>query len=110
MDERERRIGENEALFREVNERVEGLNRSLATLSKRMKVVCECGRQDCLEQIDLGLDEYERVRANPAHFVVKPGHELPEAEDVVDSTEHYYVVQKHAGGPEQLARATDPRH
>jgi hypothetical protein len=109
MDERERRIGENEALFREVNERVEGLNRSLATLSKRMKVVCECGSQDCLEQIDLGVDEYERVRANPLLFVVKPGHELPEAEDVVDRVDRYYTVQKHPGGPERLARATDPR-
>jgi hypothetical protein len=110
MDERERRIGENEALFREVNDKVEGLNRSFAALSTRMVVVCECGRQDCLERIDLDLEEYERVRADPTHFIIKPGHEFPEVEDVVGEHDRYWIVRKREGDPSRLARATDPRN
>ena len=109
MDERERRIGENEALFRQINDKVEGLNRSLAVLSTRMSVVCECGRQDCLERIDLGVEEYERVRLDPASFVVKPEHVFPDVEDVVERHDRYWIVRKHEGDPARLAEATDPR-
>jgi hypothetical protein len=109
MDERKRRIGENEALFRQINDKVEGLNRSLATLSTRMAVVCECGRQDCLERIDLAVEEYEHVRLDAACFVVKPGHVFPDVEDVVEERDRYWIVRKHEGDPARLARATDPR-
>jgi hypothetical protein len=107
MDERERRIGENEALFRDINDKVEGLNRSLAVVSTRMVVVCECGLQECLERIDLSIEEYERVRADSTHFVIVPGHELPDVEDVIERSDRYYVVRKHEGDPARLARATD---
>jgi hypothetical protein len=109
MEERERRIGENEALFRQINDKVESLNRSLAALSTRMAVVCECGRQECLERIDLGIEEYEHVRLDPTCFIVKPGHVFPDVEDVVEEHDGYWIVRKHEGGPAQLARATDPR-
>ncbi|HEY7793602.1 MAG TPA: hypothetical protein VIA10_06330 [Gaiellaceae bacterium] len=109
MDQRKRRIGENEALFRQINDKVEGLNRSLAVLSTRMAVVCECGRQDCLERIDLGIEEYEHVRADSNRFIIKPGHEFPDVEDVVEEHDRYWIVRKHDGGPSRLARATDPR-
>jgi len=109
MDERERRIGANEVLFREINESIEGFNRALETISKRMLIVCECGRQDCLEQIELSLSDYEALRADPTLFAIQPGHDFPEVEDVVDKRDVYWIVQKRPGEPARLAEATDTR-
>jgi hypothetical protein len=109
MDERARRIGENEALYRAVNERIEDLNESFGLLAETMAVICECGSLACSEQIELDVPTYERVRSEPTHFVVLPGHELPDVETVVERHGGFYVLRKDAGGPAELARETDPR-
>jgi hypothetical protein len=104
MHERTRRVGENEALFRSINEKIEGLNETFGTLAESMTVVCECGRIDCTEQIDLDAETYVRVRADATWFVVVPGHELPDVEHVVEEHEGFNVIQKDPGGPAELAR------
>ena len=110
MDERKRRIGENEALFRTINEEVDSLNRSLAQLTdETIHIVCECGNIDCQQRLVVPLGAYERVRSDSALFFVVPGHEIPSAEDVVEETPRYFVVRKHAGEEQELAEATDPR-
>lgn len=43
MDEQKRRIGVNEAVFREANERIEDLNEAFATVTDELVLVCECG-------------------------------------------------------------------
>ena len=110
MGAREDRIARNEALFRSVNERVREL---AATAGSRERdpvasFVCECGRADCTETVELTVAEYERVRADPTHFVVVPGHEIPDVEEVVERHERYDVVRKH-DGEAQIAIETDPR-
>ena len=109
MDERARRIGENEAIYRAVNEKIEALNESFGTLAESMTIVCECGNLSCAEQIELEPGTYERVRADPAQFVVVPGHQIPDVEDGLETTGRFAVVRKHPGTPEQVARETDPR-
>ncbi len=109
MDERERRIGENEALFRQVNEQVESLNETFSTLTDRMVIVCECGDESCLEQIEISLEAYEALRSDPALFAIKPGHEIPDVEDVVSRNDRYWVVAKRAGEVTMLAERLDPR-
>jgi hypothetical protein len=42
MEERERRIGLNEAVFREANERIREVNETFATLTDELMFVCEC--------------------------------------------------------------------
>jgi hypothetical protein len=59
MDERERRLGLNEALFREVNERLQGLNEAFGAVTNRIELVCECADPGCAERITLTLKEYE---------------------------------------------------
>lgn len=108
-EERVRRVGENEALFRVVNERIEDLNRAFARITETMDVVCECGDIDCSQRVVLGLDDYERVRAESTTFVLAPGHEMPDVEDVVARGDGFVVVRKHRGLPEEVARETDPR-
>jgi hypothetical protein len=108
-DERERRIGENEALFRSVNEKVEELGESFSTITDTFLVVCECGAQSCMEHIELQPAEYERVRRNPLHFLIKPGHEFNEVEEVIERTDRYWVIEKDSGVPAAVALKTDRR-
>ena len=109
MDERQRRIGENEALFRQVNERVKDLNRSFSIVLERGEYLCECGDESCIERISLTPDEYEEIRAEPTHFAVKPGHVAPDVEEVIDARGEYEIVRKREGPAAERARATDPR-
>jgi hypothetical protein len=69
---------------------------------------CECGRLGCNELLELTVREYERVRANPRRFLVAVGHQLPDAEDVVETSESYLVVEKR-GEAGEVAEATNPR-
>jgi hypothetical protein len=107
MDERTRRIGRNEALAREVNERIESLaNKSW---NREIEVLCECGDENCTAQLPVSLLEFERVREDATLFLVVPGHEAPDVEDVVESFKRFDVVRKREGAPASIATATDPR-
>ena len=103
MDERAERIGRNEDLFRKVNDQIEGVNEAFGTLTGTMSILCECGKLDCIEQIDLTLDEYRELRVEPTHFAVRPGHEIRDVEEIVDRRDAYYVVAKAEGDPARLA-------
>jgi hypothetical protein len=94
VDERAERIGRNEDLFRKVNDQIEGVNETFGTITGTMTVLCECGRIDCIEQIELTVDEYRELRSDSTHFAVKPDHEIPDVEDVVKRREGYFVVAK----------------
>jgi hypothetical protein len=108
VDERERRIAENETRVREVNERLESAQTSVGTGNGGIAVLCECGDLDCTEQITLAPADYEAVRADSVAFLVKPGHEAPEAEHLVERHGHYNVVRKQ-GEAGELANEHDPR-
>jgi hypothetical protein len=109
MDERERRIGLNEAVFREANERIQELNETFATFSDALVLVCECGDGKCVEQIRMPPAAYEELRADPANFAIAPGHEIPDVERVIAKRDGYDVVRKNEGVPQQIAEITDPR-
>jgi hypothetical protein len=104
MGPRAERVGKNEAVFREVNERINEV-----TGYENAEYLCECGYANCTETIFMTVAEYEGVRFDPTHFAVLPQHELPEFEDVVTRSDSYLVVQKKAGAPAALAAELDPR-
>jgi hypothetical protein len=103
----QRRIAANEDVFREVNE---GIARGLWPGEEGAPVGfrCECARLGCSQVIELTAREYEQVRVHPRRFVVAVGHELPEAETVVETLPGYVVIEKddEAG---RVAAALDPR-
>jgi hypothetical protein len=109
MDERTRRIGQNEILYRTVNERIEDLNLAFGAVTETMSVVCECGDARCAEQIEVDMATYERIRSDPTHFIVVKGHEIPDVESVVEKHEGFDVVRKTSGDAARLAREHDPR-
>jgi hypothetical protein len=108
-DDRARRVGLNESLFREVNEQIESLNRDFGVEPPVMMVICECANGDCTERVEIRSSEYEKVRADPRRYIVVPGHVLPEFESVVESGDGYDVVEKEEGTAAELAEETDPR-
>jgi hypothetical protein len=109
-DERTKKVARNEAMYREVNERIEDLNEVFGEMSGEFVVVCECADPMCAEQIPLSREAYERTRANSAQFVLRPGHQTADVEEIVAAEAEYVVVEKHEGEPAALAQQTDPRH
>jgi hypothetical protein len=105
------RIARNEALFREVNERVQELERQRQDATDervRWEFLCECGQETCTDPVKMTRAEYEAVRSDPVRFAVLPGHEQPEVEVVRERTDRFLVVEK-VPGEADVARATDPR-
>ena len=97
LDDRFVRQARNEALFRDVNERIAHLGESAEAWSAdgTIEFFCECGAEGgCGERIRMPLEVYERVRAQDDRFAVRPGHETPELEHAVDWTDSYVVVDK----------------
>jgi hypothetical protein len=102
MEQRQRQIAENEAIWRAINEleppepgRVED-------------IYCECGRAGCPARVRVDHATYERVRADPSRFFVLAGHELPDVEVVVERHDAFFVVEK-TGLAGIVAEETDPR-
>jgi hypothetical protein len=106
-DELQERLGANEAVFRKINE---GIERGQWPGEEDAPVGfrCECAQLGCTELIELTVREYEQVREDARRFIVLPGHELLEAEVVIENWPGYLVVQKidQAGA---TAIETDPR-
>jgi hypothetical protein len=82
-DEQARRVGLNEALFRQVNEQIRGLTSTFGTEDGTMTVVCECGDAGCTHQLEVGIAD--------------------------ESHEGWEVVRKREGVPAEVAQETDPR-
>jgi hypothetical protein len=105
MSSREQRIAANEALFRDVNER---LARKQGPQIHVFEIVCECGNPDCTERITVSLTDYERARSDPTFFLAKPGHLEAEAEQIVADRPDYQLVRK-TGDAAAVAEERDPR-
>jgi hypothetical protein len=99
------RIAENEALFRDLNERkADWLKGGLQTAGFR----CECWRIDCGVRINLSGREWQEVRSRAERFAVAPGHTAtdvePGVEEVVKKYPHFWIVEKHGEAGEVAAK------
>jgi hypothetical protein len=92
--EQERRLALNEALFREVNERIRAISDTFGQKDETYDFLCECSDPMCAERVVMTSAEYEYVRADPTRFVVAKGHVLPEVESVVDRAKDHVVVEE----------------
>jgi hypothetical protein len=93
----EKRAASNQALFREINGRVEALNEAFVDKTVPYATwTCECARLDCIERMQMTIDEYEALRQTPTRFAVMPNeqHIFPNIERVVERTDRYWVVEK----------------
>jgi hypothetical protein len=104
--QRERYV-RNEWLFREVNERISEVNPDFE-LGGLLEFLCECGQKECLETLPITRSDYERVRSEGDRFVIKPGHQAPAVERVVEEHPGFLVVMK-VGEAGEESEEQDPR-
>ena len=105
MSSRTERIGDNEALFREINERISRIQEEFGQ-AQSFEIVCECGRRDCAERFSITHDAYRQLRVDPVQFAIVPGHEVPDVEEIVERNEGYLVVRKTEGDAAEAAVET----
>jgi hypothetical protein len=105
--ESRRRVGLNEAIFREVNERLEEVGEAFGL--EVLDMICECADIGCAERITVSVQAYEALRSNPRLFAVAPGHTVADVEEVVQRRKGYDVVLTREGEPARVAEETDPR-
>jgi predicted NBD/HSP70 family sugar kinase len=80
------------ALLREVNSRLAELYVHLDEHGECV-FLCECGDRGCGVGVELTIDEYAVVRANPRRYAVVTGHELTRAARVVETGARYTVLE-----------------
>ena len=107
--ETEGRAGRNQALFREINERVATLCQTFDQQTPQDGWACECADLTCTEPIEMTLAEYESVRKDSTHFAVAPAedHVFPDVERLIQRTPRYWVVEKF-GDAADVAEQSDP--
>ena len=115
MEARLTRLAKNEALFREVNERIAEITQELAPGAANPELldglICECSDPLCVERLGpLTIAEYEGVRGDPRQFIIAAGHQAADVERVIDRKPTYWTVEKHEGAPSEVARERDPRN
>lgn len=107
-DWRQKRIANNEASFRDINERLEEGLRQVRHAPELLQFICECGDRGCESSVRLTFDEYEALRRDSRRFAVVPGHVFLETERVVAGNDRYEVVEK-VGAAVEVADAADHR-
>jgi hypothetical protein len=88
---REEQIAKNELRFRRLNDEIgrlsEGWHHDV------LDAFCECGDAQCFGHLLITPGDYRRIR-DERHFIVLPGHEMPDVETVVARAQNYVVVRK----------------
>jgi hypothetical protein len=106
--DRRRRAARNQALFRDVNDRLEELADGSPSAADTIAFVCECSDIECSEQLEMTVAEYEEIRSDGNSFAVAPGHVAPDVERV-ERENHRYVVVAKLGEAAAIAKAINPR-
>jgi hypothetical protein len=117
MNRRLDRQARNEALIREVNERIEQVDKPAEETNvdheeTLFEFLCECGAGDagdvgCEAHLEMTIREYEAVRSQDDRFALRPGHEDEALESVAARNERFVVVDKRPSAERFVA--DDPR-
>jgi len=109
----ERRMAENEVMFREYNESTKKRFDELIDIARKEKdqlllentslplhFNCECSNENCRERIKLTPTKYGEIHKKRDHFIVLKGHEIPKIERTIAEGKDYLVVEKLIDPPE----------
>jgi hypothetical protein len=100
------RKARNQALFREVNERIAELAAHFEVATGPQAFICECSQLGCTQLVELPAAAYSRLRDDPTTFLVLDGHEDLEHETVVEHAHGYLLVRNKTGVAAQVAHET----
>jgi hypothetical protein len=110
LTELQERGARNQSRYREHNERIESHNRVHRWVDPPMPDwVCECAF-NCSQPVQMTIQEYEAVRAEPTHFLIAPSpeHVVEAIEHIVARHNRYWIVEKEDRAAE-VSEALDPR-
>jgi hypothetical protein len=93
-ERRRRRLTKNEQAFRDHNNRRVEFERTNAEDEEPVPFVCECGDPECVDGVELTVAEYMSSHSAPNRFIVKPGHVFPDAENVAEQRDRFWIVDK----------------
>ena len=85
-------MAKTESLFRDVNERIATAAGGFG--SDEAEFVCECADPACVHRVEVPLEVYEEVRAEPTTFILANGHEERSIEKVVETRRRFQIVEK----------------
>jgi hypothetical protein len=104
-------VAANEATFRDANERIrdKAIEVDFPGGLGFVPFICECADTGCTHLLQLTLDEYEHVRANPHTFAITRGHEAGGSERVVGGEGPRFAVVEKTPPGQQITERTDPR-
>ena len=110
----ERRLAENEVMFRQANQKVQ---KSLEELDKNVVAAghpslmltadiplhfyCECSNEKCRKRIKVTPKQYEELHQNSSQFIIIPGHQVATIEKTIHVTPDYMVVEKYQTPPKK---------
>jgi hypothetical protein len=97
------RQARNQALFREVNERIAELLTRLDGEASTQSFICECAHTGCTDMINVPLSTYSRVRDDPTLFLIAAGHQDLSHEEVVEDHGAYLIAKTNPGVASQVA-------
>jgi CheY-like chemotaxis protein len=80
------------AFFRAVNNEI--MQVGGAAHEGPRQILCECSRRNCAKTLTVTASDYRAIRAEPAHYIVAPGHELGRVQRVVSRTGGLFVVRE----------------
>jgi hypothetical protein len=81
-------------LFRSVNQRIRELAGTAPDIS--YDFVCECLDDRCFSMIMLRASEFDSIRDDPDTFVIHPGHEDHDVDEVIGRSDRYTLVRRSA--------------
>ena len=94
QEHRARRVEKNEQAFRAYNERRSEFERDALEPGDAAPFVCECGDRSCHQALNLTVEEFEASHERPDLYAVRPGHVMPEFEEVVEEYDEYWILRK----------------
>jgi hypothetical protein len=110
LREREQRAAHNQLLFREVNERIASLaERALLPEIAPIEVTCECVDMSCTTTVQILLHDFAEIDRATNRFLVVPGHELPDVEDVIERRDRFLIVAKRGAGADLVQQSATLR-
>lgn len=113
----DRRLAENEVVFREYNEKIQrsmdelnqiakdsGQDEFVDTDDDTLHFYCECSDENCTKRVTLSSSTYDSIHKERDCFVIVCGHEVPKIEDVIVRKPDYCVVRKKVTPPEYVEK------
>jgi hypothetical protein len=98
MGVRERRLAENQRLFRTANERLDERTEAYSGTNPLVPFLCECADDTCLGRVELTHRQYQEIRSHPERYVIVRGHTTIENERIIEQHDSFQVVEKSALG------------